>query len=51
LAQVAFAAAVAIGASALATAPTAGADSVAYLLNVTVRPCRTPPGPVADDVP
>jgi hypothetical protein len=36
--QVAIAAALAIGGPALATAPTAAADAVAYLLNVTVRP-------------
>jgi hypothetical protein len=37
-AQVAIATAVAIGGAAVATAPTAAADAVAYLLNVTVRP-------------
>ena len=36
--QVVIAAALAMGGTAVATAPSAGADAVAYLLNVTVRP-------------
>lgn len=36
--QVVVAAALAMGGTAVATAPSAGADAVAYLLNVTVRP-------------